>query len=106
MNHSVLASSLLLTTMCMDVPTFSNHHVRWPPHPIMTTLACRELPDATVRFSNIDKEVKNVLHEFKAAKNCIACCNKDGLMKFLEQQQVSGCMEQTLLGRKHEDGPQ
>lgn len=47
----------------------------------------KELPEATVRFSNIDKEVKEVLKTFKDKKNCVECCNADGLMKFLEKQQ-------------------
>lgn len=25
--------------------------------------------------------------EFKATQNCVACCNKEGLLKFLEGQQ-------------------
>lgn len=28
-----------------------------------------------------------VLAEFKETKNCVDCCNKEGLMKFLEKQQ-------------------
>lgn len=28
-----------------------------------------------------------VLGEFKQLQNCVACCNKEGLMKFLETQQ-------------------
>lgn len=48
----------------------------------------KELPDATVRFANIDKEVKEILKSFKETKNCVDCCNKEGLMKFLEKQQL------------------
>eukprot|EP00877_Chromochloris_zofingiensis_P015255 jgi/Chrzof1/9984/Cz04g22250.t1 len=47
----------------------------------------KELPEATERFAKIDADVKKVLVEFRAAKNCIVCCNKDGLMNFLEKQQ-------------------
>lgn len=47
----------------------------------------KELPEATVRFATIDKEVKEVLKSFKEIKNCVDCCNRDGLMKFLEKQQ-------------------
>jgi dynein heavy chain, axonemal len=47
----------------------------------------KELPEAATRFSNIDTEVKKVLGEFREKKNCVECCNADGLMKFLEKQQ-------------------
>ncbi|CAD7704939.1 unnamed protein product [Ostreobium quekettii] len=47
----------------------------------------KELPEATTRFEQIDKDTKSVLAEFKEVKNCVACCNKEGLMKFLELQQ-------------------
>jgi dynein heavy chain len=47
----------------------------------------KELPEATVRFAKIDADVKSVLAEFKKVQNCVACCGKDGLLKFLEQQQ-------------------
>jgi dynein heavy chain len=51
----------------------------------------KELPEATVRFAAIDKEVKEVLRVFKEKKNCVECCNSDhkgeNLMKFLEKQQ-------------------
>ena len=30
-----------------------------------------------------------MLVEFKEVRNCVACCNKDGLMQFLEKQQSS-----------------
>jgi dynein heavy chain len=29
-----------------------------------------------------------VLREFKETKNCVGCCNRDGLFKFLEKQQL------------------
>lgn len=48
----------------------------------------KELPEATVRFARIDADVKSVLAEFKQVQNCVACCNKDGLLKFLEKQQT------------------
>jgi hypothetical protein len=47
----------------------------------------KELPEATVRFATIDKEVKEVLKKFKETRNAVECCNADGLMKFLEKQQ-------------------
>eukprot|EP00798_Chlamydomonas_sp_ICE-L_P023007 gene23007-30199_t len=47
----------------------------------------KELPEATVRFATIDKEVKEVLKTFAELKNAVECCNRDGLMKFLEKQQ-------------------
>ncbi|DBA86689.1 TPA: Dynein alpha chain, flagellar outer arm [Trebouxia sp. C0004] len=47
----------------------------------------KELPEAAVRFANIDKEVKIILKEFGEVKNCVAACNKQGLMKHLEKQQ-------------------
>lgn len=47
----------------------------------------KELPEATVRFAGIDKEVKEVLKDFKDKKNCVECCNREGLMKHLEKQQ-------------------
>lgn len=47
----------------------------------------KELPEAAVRFANIDKEVKIILKEIGEVKNCVAACNKDGLMKHLENQQ-------------------
>jgi hypothetical protein len=37
----------------------------------------KELPDATVRFATIDKEVKEVLKKFKEAKNAVDCCNSE-----------------------------
>lgn len=37
----------------------------------------KELPDATVRFANIDKEVKEVLKKFKESKNAVECCNSE-----------------------------
>ena len=49
----------------------------------------RELPDATQRFARIDTDIKGVLREFKATQNCVACCNKEGLLKFLEGQQAA-----------------
>eukprot|EP00878_Enallax_costatus_P044621 GHUV01053316.1.p1 GENE.GHUV01053316.1~~GHUV01053316.1.p1 ORF type:complete len:464 (+),score=147.77 GHUV01053316.1:399-1790(+) len=48
----------------------------------------KELPEATVRFARIDADVKSVLADFKQVQNCVACCNKDGLLKFLEKQQT------------------
>jgi len=55
----------------------------------------KELPEATQRFVKIDADVKSVLVEFKQTQNCVACCSKEGLQKFLEKQQseleVSGC---------------
>jgi dynein heavy chain len=47
----------------------------------------RELPEAATRFAKIDADIKGVLADFHAAKNCVACCSKEGLLKFLEQQQ-------------------
>lgn len=47
----------------------------------------KELPEATLRFAKIDADVKSVLAEFKKVQNCVACCGKDGLLKFLEKQQ-------------------
>ena len=47
----------------------------------------KELPEAAVRFANIDKEVKIILKDIGEVKNCVAACNKDGLMKHLENQQ-------------------
>lgn len=47
----------------------------------------RELPEATVRFAGIDTEVKRILGEFKTIQNAVACCEKEGLFKFLEGQQ-------------------
>ncbi len=47
----------------------------------------KELPEATVRFASIDKEVKEVLKTFGEIKNAVDCCNRDGLFKFLEKQQ-------------------
>lgn len=37
----------------------------------------KELPEATVRFASIDKEVKEVLRVFKEKKNCVECCNSE-----------------------------
>lgn len=48
----------------------------------------RELPEATKRFAAIDADVKSVLAEFWRTQNCIACCGRDGLLKFLEKQQA------------------
>lgn len=31
--------------------------------------------------------IRGPSQEFKATQNCVACCNKDGLLKFLEGQQ-------------------
>lgn len=47
----------------------------------------KELPEATIRFANIDKEVKEVLVKFGELKNAVECCNREGLMKHLEKQQ-------------------
>ncbi|KAK9817742.1 hypothetical protein WJX72_001478 [[Myrmecia] bisecta] len=47
----------------------------------------KELPEATHRFANIDKEVKGILKDFGTAKNCVAACNREGLFKLLQQQQ-------------------
>ncbi len=35
----------------------------------------KELPEATVRFANIDKEVKEVLRKFKEVRgSCVVVC--------------------------------
>ena len=47
----------------------------------------KELPEATQRFVKIDSDVKSVLAEFKQTQNCVACCSREGLLKFLEKQQ-------------------
>ncbi|MEW5298846.1 MAG: hypothetical protein WDW36_001923 [Sanguina aurantia] len=47
----------------------------------------KELPEATLRFASIDREVKQVLTGFMATRNAVRCCNKEGLMKHLERQQ-------------------
>lgn len=47
----------------------------------------KELPEATVRFAKIDTDVKSVLADFKQVQNCVSCCSKEGLLKFLEKQQ-------------------
>ena len=47
----------------------------------------KELPEAAERFAGIDAKVKEVLKGMAVAKNCVECCNKEGLMKLLEQQQ-------------------
>lgn len=47
----------------------------------------KELPEATLRFAKIDLDVKNILGEFRKVQNCVACCGKEGLLKFLEKQQ-------------------
>lgn len=47
----------------------------------------KELPEAAERFAGIDVKVKQVLKEINVTKNCVAACNKEGLMKLLEQQQ-------------------
>ena len=47
----------------------------------------KELPEAAERFAGIDVKVKEVLRDINATKNCVASCNKEGLMKLLEQQQ-------------------
>lgn len=47
----------------------------------------KELPDAKDRFAKIDTDVKEVLKTFKETRNSVECCNKEGLMKFLEKQQ-------------------
>eukprot|EP00891_Asterochloris_glomerata_P001316 jgi/Astpho2/1316/Aster-06188 len=48
----------------------------------------KELPDAARRFANIDSEVKSILKEFDECKNCVASCNREGLMKRLDKQQT------------------
>ena len=47
----------------------------------------RELPEATQRFAKIDAAVRAVLADMAAARNCVACCNREGLLKHLEAQQ-------------------
>jgi dynein heavy chain len=47
----------------------------------------KELPEATERFAKIDADVKSVLKQFNDTKNCVQCCAKEGLLKFLEKQQ-------------------
>ncbi|GBF96391.1 dynein heavy chain axonemal [Raphidocelis subcapitata] len=49
----------------------------------------RELPEATARFARIDADVRSVLREFRGTQNCVACCNREGLLKFLESQQAA-----------------
>ena len=33
-------------------------------------------------------EREHVLESFKGVKNCVVCCNKDGLMSYFEKQQT------------------
>ena len=47
----------------------------------------RELPEATQRFAGIDAAVRAVLLDMVVAKNCVACCTKEGLLRHLEAQQ-------------------
>lgn len=47
----------------------------------------KELPQATERFAAIDTEVKKVLREFQQLKNCVSCCNREGLYANLETQE-------------------
>lgn len=47
----------------------------------------RELPETAERFAGIDKNVKEILKEMHEVKNCVACCNKEGLMASLEKLQ-------------------
>lgn len=47
----------------------------------------KELPDTATRFAEIDRRVKEILREMHAVKNCVACCNKEGLMAQLENLQ-------------------
>ena len=48
----------------------------------------KELPEATKRFASVDVHVKSVLSEFQRTQNCVACCERDGLLSFLERQQA------------------
>ena len=44
----------------------------------------KKLPEDTKRFANVDVIFKDILKHFKGTPNCVASCNKDGLMKQLE----------------------
>ncbi|KAK9867723.1 hypothetical protein WJX84_004647 [Apatococcus fuscideae] len=46
----------------------------------------KELPEAATRFAAIDKKVRAILKEFYAVKNCVAACNRDGLMASMEKE--------------------
>lgn len=68
----------------------------------------RELPEAMQRFAKIDADVKGVLAEFRSVQNCVVCCGKPGLLKFLEKQQAelevrrrsgAACVQQTARTR-------
>ncbi|KAI8464229.1 MAG: flagellar alpha dynein [Monoraphidium minutum] len=43
--------------------------------------------DAILGWNKRLMAVADVVQEFKATQNCVACCNRDGLLKFLEGQQ-------------------
>lgn len=60
----------------------------------------KELPEATQQFVKIDADVKSVLAGFRQTQNCVECCGKDGLLKFLEKQQSElevGCVHSVVM---------